>query len=104
MTQHELEQMVKTLVEENQRLQQRIAELERELAKARKTSRTSSKPPSSDVAPPRKRHLRLHLFLVLAIPGANPDIPNTNAPSFPRRSLRGRWSTPYHPVLSVEVS
>jgi len=54
MTKHELEQMVTTLVEENHRLQQRIAELERELAKTRKTSKTSSKPPSSDVTTPPK--------------------------------------------------
>lgn len=51
MTKHELEQMVKTLMEENQRLQQRIVELERELAKARKTSKTSSKPRKSSQAP-----------------------------------------------------
>ncbi len=54
MTKPELEQMVKTLVEENQRLQQRISELERELAKARKTSTTSSKPPSNDMTKPPK--------------------------------------------------
>lgn len=54
MTKHELDQMVNILVEENQRLQHRIAELERELAKARKTSKTSSKPPSSDMTKPRK--------------------------------------------------
>lgn len=54
MTKRELEQTVKTLVEENQRLQQRITDLERELAKARKTSTTSSKPPSSDLTKPPK--------------------------------------------------
>ena len=54
MTKRELEQMVKTLVEENQRLQQRITDLERELTKARKTSKTSSKPPSSDMTKPPK--------------------------------------------------
>ncbi len=41
-------------MEENQRFQHRFAELECELAKARKTSKTSSKPPSSDVVKPPK--------------------------------------------------
>ena len=54
MTKRELEQLVNTLVEENQRLQHRIAELERELARGRKTSKTSSKPPSSDMTKPPK--------------------------------------------------
>lgn len=42
MTKHELEQMITTLMEENQRLQQCIADLERELTNMRK-------PPSSDM-------------------------------------------------------
>jgi transposase len=54
MTKRELEQRINTLVEENQRLQQRLAEVERELAKLRKTSKTSSKPPSSDMVKPPK--------------------------------------------------
>ena len=54
MAEHELEHMVKTLMEENQRLHQRIAQLESELAKARKNSATSSKPPSSDLVKPPK--------------------------------------------------
>ncbi len=54
MTKRELEQKVNALMEENQRLQQRIAELEREVAKTRKTSKTSSKPPSSDITKPPK--------------------------------------------------
>ncbi len=57
MTERELEldHLVKTLSEENQRLKERITQLERELARARKNSSTSSKPPSSDlVKPPTK--------------------------------------------------
>lgn len=54
MTKHALEHVVKTLTEENQRLRQRIEHLERELAKARKNSSTSSKPPSSDLVKPPK--------------------------------------------------
>jgi transposase len=54
MAEHELERAVKTLIEENQRLHQRIDQLERELAKARKNSSTSSKPPSSDIVKPPK--------------------------------------------------
>lgn len=54
MAEHELEHVVKTLIEENQRLHQRIEQLERELATARKNSRTSSKPPSSDLVKPPK--------------------------------------------------
>lgn len=51
---HELEHAVKTLIEEDQRLHKRIDQLERELAKARKNSSTSSKPPSSDIVKPPK--------------------------------------------------
>lgn len=54
MADHELEHIVKILIEENQRLHQRIEQLERELAKARKNSTTSSKPPSSDLVKPPK--------------------------------------------------
>jgi transposase len=54
MTVDELEHIVKTLTEENQRLRQRIEHLERELAKAHKNSTTSSKPPSSDLVKPPK--------------------------------------------------
>jgi transposase len=50
MTEHE----VKLIVEENQRLRQRVEQLERELAKLRKNSSTSSKPPSSDLVKPPK--------------------------------------------------
>jgi len=59
MTEREIERehLVTTLIEENHRLKERITQLERELAKARKNSATSSKPPSSDlVKPPKKPH------------------------------------------------
>jgi transposase len=55
MVEYALEHVIKTLVEENQRLRERIEHLERELAKARKNSTTSSKPPSSDLVKPPKR-------------------------------------------------
>ncbi|PIE33035.1 hypothetical protein CSA56_13350 [candidate division KSB3 bacterium] len=49
-----LEELVQTLLEENQRLHHRITELESKLAQTRKNSRTSSKPPSSDMVKPLK--------------------------------------------------
>jgi transposase len=55
MVEQALEYVIKTLIEENQHLRQRIAHLERELAKARKNSTTLSKPPSSDLVKPPKR-------------------------------------------------
>lgn len=45
---------IAALREDNQRLAQRVAQLERELAAARKDSSNSSKPPSSDIVKPRK--------------------------------------------------
>jgi transposase len=88
MTKHELEQMVKTLVEENQRLQQRIAELERELAKAHKTSRTSSKPPSSDIAKPHKRPQTPSVF-GSRNPGGQPGHPKHERPEFSPEEITG---------------
>jgi len=44
------------LVATNGKLQARIEELEAELAKARKNSETSSKPPSSDMVKPKPKH------------------------------------------------
>ncbi|MBR9702580.1 hypothetical protein GOV10_00960, partial [Candidatus Woesearchaeota archaeon] len=55
MAERKLEQLIKTLVEENCRLKERIAHLESELAKACKNSSTSSKPPSSDIVKPPKK-------------------------------------------------
>lgn len=55
MTKRELKERLNTVMEENQRLQHRIAELEDALAKARKTSKTSSRPPSSDLVKPQTR-------------------------------------------------
>jgi transposase len=51
MTKHE----ITLILEENQRLRQRIEQLERKLAEAQKNSRTSSKPPSSDIVKPPKQ-------------------------------------------------
>lgn len=82
MTKRELEQMVTTLVEENPRLQQRIAELERELAKARKTSRTSSKPPSSDFVKPPKPPQSSSLWGARRA-GGQPGHPKHERPAFP---------------------
>jgi transposase len=55
MTKGELKERLHRVEEENQRLQLRIAELERALANARKTSKTSSKPPSNDLVKPQTR-------------------------------------------------
>lgn len=88
MTKHELEQMVKTLVEENQRLQHRITELERELAKARKSSRTSSKPPSSDIAKPQKTPQVPSMFDPRN-PGGQPGHPKHERPEFSPDEITG---------------
>lgn len=88
MTKHELEQMVKTLVEENQRLQQRIAELERALAKARKTSKTSSKPPSSDIVTPHKAPQAPSVF-ESRHPGGQPGHPKHERSEFAPDELTG---------------
>lgn len=88
MTTHELEQMVKTLAEENQQLQRRIAELERELAKARKTSKTSSKPPSSDVTKPRKSPQAPAIFAPRD-PGGQPGHPKHERTDFSPEELTG---------------
>jgi len=84
MAEHELEHVVKTLIEENQRLRQRIEHLERELAQARKNSTTSSKPPSSDLvkppkAPPKKPGTR-HA-------GGQPGHPKHERVAFPSEQL-----------------
>jgi transposase len=88
MTKHELEQMVKTLVEENQRLQHRIAELEQELAKARKSSKTSSKPPSSDIAKPHKTPQTPSLFEPRN-PGGQPGHPKHARAEFSPDEITG---------------
>lgn len=88
MTKLELEQMVKTLVEENQRLQQRIAELERELAKSRKTSSTSSKPPSSDIVKPHNTPQAPSIF-GSRNPGGQPGHPKHERPEFSPEELTG---------------
>ena len=88
MTKHELEQMVNTLVEENRRLQQRIAELERALAKARKTSRTASKPPSSDIAKPHKTSQAPSVFEPRN-PGGQPGHPKHERPEFSSEEITG---------------
>ena len=49
---HELQQRFELLEKKSRQQEQRNAELEAELAKARKTSRNSSKPPSSDIVKP----------------------------------------------------
>lgn len=88
MTKRELEQKVNTLVEENQRLQQRIAELERELARARQTSKTSSKPPSSDVTRPRKAPQAPSVFGPRD-PGGQPGHPKHERAEFSPEELTG---------------
>ena len=71
-------QNVRTGCPECARLHARVAELETQLAAARKTSRTSSKPPSSDIVKPpkpkkgRKKRKR----------GAQPGHPHHQRPAF----------------------
>lgn len=84
MAEHELEHVVKTLMEENQRLRQRIEQLERELAKARKNSTTSSKPPSSDlVKPPKPSPQKPGTRRA----GGQPGHPKHERPAFPPEQL-----------------
>ena len=86
MTKHALEQKVKTLMEENQRLQQRLAEVERELAKLRKTSKTSSKPPSSDMVKPPKAPQAPSVFGSRTA-GGQPGHPKHERAAFPPEEL-----------------
>jgi transposase len=88
MTQRELEleQVVKTLMEENQRLHQRIEQLERELAKTRKNSTTSSKPPSSDIVKPPKPSQPAGTT-VSRKAGGQPGHPKHQRPAFPPEQL-----------------
>jgi transposase len=88
MTQRELEleQTVKMLIEENQRLRQRIEQLERELAQARKNSSTSSKPPSSDLVKPPKRS-RPPVTSGARKAGGQPGHPKHQRPAFPPEQL-----------------
>jgi transposase len=86
MTKRELEQRVKTLVEDNQRLQQRITDLERELAKARTTSKTSSKPPSSDMVKPPKTPQPPSVFGPRSA-GGQPGHPKHERPDFAPEDL-----------------
>lgn len=55
LTYDELADLVVTLNEKIQALEKRVHELESELAKARKNSSNSSKPPSSDIVKPSKK-------------------------------------------------
>jgi len=53
-TYDELLALVEAMRAENAALKERVDQLERELAAAKKTSRNSSKPPSSDITKPPK--------------------------------------------------
>ena len=86
MTKHELEQAMQHLLEENQRLHQRIAHLERELAKARTSSKTSSKPPSSDIVKPPKPPKTPSVFEARSI-GGQPGHPKHERPAFSAEQL-----------------
>src|SRR5688500_6115166 len=66
-------------------LEARIAELEARLAKLEKNSRTSSKPPSSDVVkPPERRRLRGRKKRKR---GAQPGHPKHERPAFPPEQI-----------------
>jgi transposase len=86
MTNHELEQTLQQVLEENRRLHQRIARLERELAKARTTSKTSSKPPSSDIVKPPKPPKPPSVFESRSI-GGQPGHPKHERPAFSPEQL-----------------
>jgi transposase len=86
MTKQELKERLNTVMEENQRLQQRIAELERALAQAGKTSRTSSKPPSSDLVKPPKPPKSPSIFEARSI-GGQPGHPKHERPAFSAEQL-----------------
>jgi transposase len=88
MTKHELEQAMKQVLEENQRLRRRIAHLERELARARTTSKTSSKPPSSDIVKPPKPPKPPSVFEARSI-GGQPGHPKHERPAFSADQLHG---------------
>lgn len=86
MTKQELKERLHTVMEENQRLQHRIAELERALAKARTTSKTSSKPPSSDLVKPPTRPKPPSVFEARSI-GGQPGHPKHDRPAFSAEQL-----------------
>ena len=86
MTKHELEQALQHVLEENQGLHKRIAHLERELAKARTTSKTSSKPPSSDLVKPPKPSKSPSVFEARSV-GGQPGHPKHERPAFSAEQL-----------------
>jgi transposase len=87
MAEHELEHAVKTLIEENQRLHKRIDQLESELAKARKNSSTSSKPPSSDIVKPPKTPKKDKTKSEKRHAGGQPGHPKHERAAFPPEQL-----------------
>jgi transposase len=87
MTKQELEQALQQVLEENQRLRQRIAHLERELARARTTSTTSSKPPSSDIVKPPKPPKPPSAFGPRSA-GGQPGHPKHERPAFSAEHLQ----------------
>jgi transposase len=86
MARQDLEQQIQALIEENKRLHHRIADLERELAKSRKTSKTSSKPPSSDLVKPPTSPKKLTVFGKRTA-GGQPGHPKYERDKFPPEQL-----------------
>jgi transposase len=91
LTREQLLALLQQLQEENAELRRRIAELERDLAAARKHSGNSSKPPSSDIVkPPRRENTRHRVPRKL---GGQPGHPKHERVAFPPEAVD---ATPVH--------
>ncbi len=86
----QLTQQNQALIEENISLKARIVQLERDLAKARKNSSTSSKPPSSDIVKPPKPS-PTSATSTKRSPGGQPGHPKHDRPAYPPEQLTAIW-------------
>ncbi len=86
----ELERCIEQQAQQIRELEQRIRQLEAELAKARKNSSTSSKPPSSDIVkPPRPRDAGGHGTRKI---GGQLGHPKHERPRFPPEAVNESWT------------